>query len=591
MHGGARRLSSVVLPAEGESLSSWVDRAAADYGTSTGNTARWLGFDCRIGPGGSTLRPRFYGIALTPGSTVGLTTATGMPPAVFESMCLSRFADTALDFTGLDVQDERTLRPVAIREWALFASTRACPRCLAESGGIWQLWWRLGIAAACPRHQVLLVDNCPKCGLPLRRGHINRGRDVSRRRKANPLLCGNSGPGVAESDESGSCSCLIDTVDTPAASSELVAVQRTALAVAFGASSSMVGASVTAREWCRGLRFVAALHRMFAPLDFVRECEGMPPRAVQAFTETARRRSTQQALRARMPPSAAHAATDLLLAAPVLAAADPSECADRLLPLAQAEAELLATNMDRRDRMWTVDRPESLDRVWRAIRRSRHRAFDPAVRRVPRSRETAELEVRHIPQLVDAADRRELVGPVAGVTEQTVRLLLSAACARLLGARSWQQAAQWLEMPGHGGTVHQRASLILSQVTETALWDAATTVMGRLVERGQIDYQARRLALADLVALPYEVLAQIGFRHGMWTSPRQCRHAAAWIWAEITSGDPRDAPAYSCPTELHGAERTRASEARRRFQARLTPGAARELRDCGIEMLDGKGVR
>jgi TniQ protein len=366
MHGGARRLSSVVLPADGESLGSWVDRAAADYGTSTGNAARWLGLDCRVGAGGSTLRPRLYGIALTPSSTKGLTAATGLPPAVFESMCLSRFADTALDFTALDVQDERTLRPVAIREWALFTSTRACPRCLAESGGIWQLWWRLGIAAVCVRHQVLLLDNYPACGLPLRRGHINRGGDVPRRRMANPLLCGNSGPGVAEPDESGQCSCRMDTVDTPAASAELVAVQRAALAVALGASSSMVGATVTPRQWFHGLRFVAALHRMFASVDFVRECEGMPPCAVEAFTETARRRSTRHALRAGMPPSAAHAAADLLLAAPVLAAADPSECAGQLLPVAQAEAELLATHVDRRDRMWTVDRPDSLDWVWRA---------------------------------------------------------------------------------------------------------------------------------------------------------------------------------------------------------------------------------
>ncbi|KAA2253342.1 hypothetical protein F0L68_33275 [Solihabitans fulvus] len=480
------------------------------------------------------------------------------------------------------------LRPGSGR---LFTSTRACPRCLAESGGIWQLWWRLGIAAACIRHQMLLVDDCPTCALPLRRGHTNRGGDVPRRRTANPLLCGNSGPGVAEPDESGQCACRMDTVDTPAASAELVAVQRTVLAVALGASSSVVGATVTPWEWFHGLRFVAALHRMFAPVDFVRECEGMPPCAVEAFTETARRRSTRQALCSGMPPSAAHAAADLLLATPVLAAADPSECAELLLPVAQAEAELLATHVDRRDRMWTVDRPESLDRVWRAIRRSRHRGFDPAVRRVPRSRAAAELQVRHIPQLVDAADCVELVGPVVGVTEQTVRRMLSAACARLLGARSWQQATQWLEMPGHDGTVHQRASLILSQVTETALWDAATTVMGRLVERGQIDYQARRTALADLVEVPYELLAQIGVRHGMWTSPRQCRHAAAWIWAEITSGDLRDAPTYRCPAESHGDERTRASAARRRFLTRLTPGAARELRDYGIEVLVGKGVR
>ena len=41
--------------------------------------------------------------------------------------------------------------------------SRFCPACLSETGGRWQLWWRLRWAFACPIHQCLLADTCPCC--------------------------------------------------------------------------------------------------------------------------------------------------------------------------------------------------------------------------------------------------------------------------------------------------------------------------------------------------------------------------------------------------------------------------------------------
>ena len=41
--------------------------------------------------------------------------------------------------------------------------SRFCPACLAETGGRWQLWWRLRWAFACPIHRCLLADTCPCC--------------------------------------------------------------------------------------------------------------------------------------------------------------------------------------------------------------------------------------------------------------------------------------------------------------------------------------------------------------------------------------------------------------------------------------------
>ncbi|WP_261560234.1 TniQ family protein [Frankia tisae] len=584
-----RRLAVVVPPADGEALGSWVDRVAADFGTSTGNAARWLGLECRLGPGGSTMRPRFYGVGLTAASIAGLTAATGLAAERFEEMCLARFAGTALDLTGLDLSDDSSLRPLPHREWALFLGSRACPACLAESGGVWPLWWRLGVAAACPRHGLLLLDSCPACGMPLRRGHLRRS-DVSRRRGADPLQCGNAGP-----QHPSRCQQRLDVLESPPATAEVLTVQHVVLEMAFGGPGAIAGGPVTGREWFQSLRFAAALHRLFAPVDYVTGYQGMPPQAAGAFMAAAAHRDEKGALRIRNPPSAAHAAADLLLAVPVLAAADPGACTELLLPLAAAEARLLTGASDRRDRMWTVDCAGILPRLWKAIRRSRHRVFDADVRPVLRTTTAAGLEYRHIPQLIDVADYGELVAScLPGVAEVAGRRLTAAACGRLLGARSWDLATDRLGMASHAGVVSRNAGVVRGLADPEAFWTAISEVMDRLAARGPVDYAARRDALAGLTEIPAAVLDGIAVRSGMRICPGQYRHAAAWVWAQVTGGDIRDAPAY--PARLADGRQTRGAARRldgahrRRFVAALPPAACEELLRYGARLLAGRGV-
>ncbi len=107
------------------------------------------------------MRPRFYGVTLTPVTAAGLVASTGLSSETFEEMCLSRFADTALDFTGLDLARDTSLTVLALREWALFIGSRACPRWLlpgvedADVRGVVSAdggrrenpagWWRGGV--------------------------------------------------------------------------------------------------------------------------------------------------------------------------------------------------------------------------------------------------------------------------------------------------------------------------------------------------------------------------------------------------------------------------------------------------------------
>src|SRR4029077_3158541 len=84
-----------------------------------------------------------------------LQTSCGVVSATVQSM-------TMADLTGSAGESNCTAAPMV----PVFLSpprARFCLTCLSETGGRWQLWWRLRWAFACPNHQCLLADTCPRC--------------------------------------------------------------------------------------------------------------------------------------------------------------------------------------------------------------------------------------------------------------------------------------------------------------------------------------------------------------------------------------------------------------------------------------------
>lgn len=53
-------------------------------------------------------------------------------------------------------------KPVAAY-MAFRKTSRFCPACLHDTGGVWPWAWSLGWYLACPIHHLLLVDDCPSC--------------------------------------------------------------------------------------------------------------------------------------------------------------------------------------------------------------------------------------------------------------------------------------------------------------------------------------------------------------------------------------------------------------------------------------------
>ncbi|HZM82167.1 MAG TPA: TniQ family protein [Candidatus Limnocylindrales bacterium] len=184
-----RRLGLVLAPESGESLASWIDRLGEDMRCPPGLVADDLGL--RV-VSGAVQRPLslLFGISATEEQKAAVRAAAGVSAVVFEGMHLSAYDGTVLDLSDL-AEDKASVQRVWFREWALFTTSRACPACLAESGGVWMLWWRLAAAAVCPVHRLMLVSHCPGCGLELRRG-TERNQGVPRRELlVEPTRCAN----------------------------------------------------------------------------------------------------------------------------------------------------------------------------------------------------------------------------------------------------------------------------------------------------------------------------------------------------------------------------------------------------------------
>jgi hypothetical protein len=185
--------------------------------------------------------------------------------------------------------------------------------------------------------------------------------------------------------------------------------------------------------------------------------------------------------------------------------------------------------------------------------------------------------------LIDAGDYRELVAPLLpGTSEVTGRRYAVLALARLGGASSWANAGERLGIPAP--TAEAAADRPGRRVRDPErFWSAIAAVAARAAQRPQIDYAGRRRALSHLTEVPAEDLRVILAPLGLTVTAMRCRHAAAWVWADLTGGDVRDAPPYCLPWAASTSSRW-ASIAR--FSTLIAPRIEAPLRAWGMRLLD-----
>lgn len=118
---------------------------------------------------------------LTPAQQAALGRTTGVDTALIHAATLQRFRPKSSSTPGA-----RACR--APLRWLHSYISRYCPSCLAETGGRWQLWWRLKWAFACPQHRCLLADACPACQ------GVQRHRDLPAELIPTPGRCARKSP-------------------------------------------------------------------------------------------------------------------------------------------------------------------------------------------------------------------------------------------------------------------------------------------------------------------------------------------------------------------------------------------------------------
>ncbi|MEU4494217.1 TniQ family protein [Streptomyces sp. NPDC023998] len=583
--GLPRRLPSVPVPADGESFPSWLSRAAADWQIAPGRAAQVLGLECH--PSYAGVRPLWFGTALTQRSLQGMEAATGLDAQVSQTMQLSRYADTVLDFTGRDQpgQQEESYARLRNREWALFTSSRVCPKCLA-SAPVWPLWWRLGIAAVCPEHRVLLVDTCRQCNARLGSGYTGHPRGLTTRHQILDLdLCNNRRP-ASRRRKAGLCNQKLAALPTVPVPAELADLQQRILDIADGGPAWAAGSPVAPAEFFAALRFTAAVVRLVATPDEINSCAALPDTAAAAFTadqherQLASRGGGRSQLQAS-PPSAAHAAAVLALSAPALFAPDRSTC-QSFLATWMDRAISLRRRPGKSDPLRPIPRPACLDPLVRA-------AILPASRvagvLASRPQTPPSFTADHLPHLADADDYTELIARhLPGTAETSGRRLAALALARLSGATSWQRAATALAMdPVKAARV---TNTLVQRISDAgAFWRDIERLGARATERGLIDYAARRRTLAELTTIPHAVLFAVCHPLGHDVTVQRRRHAAAWTWQHFTGGDVREAPAYA-PDLWTPVGMTSVREGGRRFATWLPEPVARQLTAYGQALLD-----
>lgn len=148
-----RRLPIRVAPIAGEALDSWLEAIAHRTNSMHADMLSAVGLQSRNQMGTSAWMVKPSAIEIE-----SLNVATSVPGDILESMVLQHYSERALRINPDVMTINRTF------PWWRGRGSRFCPKCLDQTGGRWQLSWRLGWSFACIEHNCLLADACPECG-------------------------------------------------------------------------------------------------------------------------------------------------------------------------------------------------------------------------------------------------------------------------------------------------------------------------------------------------------------------------------------------------------------------------------------------
>lgn len=588
MTAGRRTLPVRLAPLPGEALDSWLEALALRLSTPLGDVRSHLGFPVR-NRSGNHLRdiPPDWTIALREQETAALAHSSGLSSTAITAMTLAHYDQRAL---LIDLEHRHVNRRVL---WGRARGSRFCPDCLADSGGRWQLTWRLGWAFACPLHQRLLADCCPRCG------RVQRERPRSGWTVPQPGICGNP-PTVPDRDPSGGCGfdlTLTRTLPLPADHPALRAQDLLLEVIESGTAAfgSYVSNPQPAQSALADIRALGG--RVLADLPGGTIAEMVPPDLADGHfvpdpgSSLASRAIERPGFMA--PPRAVSTAVALTIALRVLEHRDAHEAGAEMRGLLEMMREELgqvsATSIDG----WGRGLSPILNAVYLA-------ALAPSLRPSDQLRFRTVTAMPSRPNLTDAEATRRArkipgmfwpslavrLAPPDGVYPRVLAPVLASALLIIGSKTNLDAAAQHLGAVTEGIDV----SRILQLLDDKPHWSATMTALIRLADYLDthdvpIDYRRRR-RLNYTGLLPHEHWVAICRRTGTSLGHGRREQAVRSQLFQRISGHPIEA----APGYLSGSEAPFRAEAARAAALR-TPELAAELDQAAYEFLAGQGVR
>lgn len=589
-----RPLTRLTPPLPGESFTSYIDRLAAFHKVDLLVMLRYLGLI------GAERHQRIYGygILLDEDRLQNFGFATQLPCPIVTGMLLSSYDGVAIDLTGVAPNAPELLRRRAVSEWAYFNGSHACPHCIQENEGAWQLAWKLPWSFACAKHQCYLVPRCPSCKRRLASGRRDRTlTPLFVRRVPEPGRCNNPPPDGIGRLGRGSLPCGYDLTNIPtlAPSLDTLRVQLLLNDRLSGEPVVLSGLQISPLQYFRDLRALCAFILYCAEPD---DLGDHPAPEELAFRTFAEERERILVARKESPTPRNSERTRLVFArqeSPELMAAIARH-ATGILEFTEAPAtaaflrrlseRLIARTKER----WEVIKFFGFsNRLSLLIEKNTASGshFDRAIGfRAVTSRETLpSFRPQHVPQLLweDEFGRR-FKDFFPHVQEGSARRFCAMALVKLCGEHTWEQSALELQLPVKAGVkmANQCMTILgasgLKEEFKKALHDTAISLSKR---QDIVDYRVRREMFSNFSDIPTEIWSEICRAADITVGHpgRRSKYAAIWLWSELTGGDWRLAPG------LAGENTKSARTVYNRLSVTMMPRLARQLSAYGSSLL------
>lgn len=507
----------------------------------------------------------FAGIGLPAPKIEALATRLALDPEEVRQSLLTRYDGVAFDLPPTESYDSRWRQSVAMKEWVYVIGSVCCPLCLASdeptaaARGVWRIAWKLPWSFVCTRHARLLLDRCPACELQVRSG---AGNDLGRARAATvpePERCANQRHPESSGGLRETCGELLSALKTAPVrrGSRVLQAQAIVDAALAGEAPVVGGVELRPIDFFGDLRSLSSLILRDGTLEQLGKPPGFAHDRFEAWIEersvtyrardealTGGRRAPRVRAYGKVPRDTALMAAVVPAALEVLEEPTTDAMALRL--------EELVDSAQRRNKH-TVRNVLADYRISAPLREAlesclARRGPLPTRFRRNRSGTAASVSVDEIPQLFwEDLYELHLAALFSRGWETQARRFCSIAFAHAVGAATVADAVAALELPPSTvSTAYEWRRRLAAEGKLDEFQTAVESLLPVVGARDRPNLAERRRKLEDFAEIPEDEWSNLCAEAGLGVG-RQInrRYAAAWLWAEMTGGDYRLAPAVA----------------------------------------------